>query len=188
MNGGEQERRGIPLVQSPRGPQTAAAAQKGVAANGHGGVVGGGAGGGLGGGLDGAHEVAADHDVGLDDGLAAQDDVLRAHQRRLARHLVARVRLYVLATRRPPGRHVDAVGADGLGWWRAGGAVVSDVSSSRSRSWSWSCLTWVDPWRWGNALGGQAFRAVWGPNNPLWGWTRAPVNPARPLFLGAPSR
>ena len=96
---GQRTARNRPLVQPPRGTQTAAAAQKAVASDGDGGAARGGAAGRLGRGLDGPDEVAADHDVGLDDRLAAEHDVLGADERGFARHLVSRVRLNVLSPR-----------------------------------------------------------------------------------------
>lgn len=75
------------IVQTAGRAQNDAAGEKAVSADGDGGAAGGrGAGRGRG-----ADEVAADHDFGLDDRLAAQHDVLRADEVGLARDLVARV-------------------------------------------------------------------------------------------------
>jgi hypothetical protein len=61
--------------------------------------------------LDGPDEVAADHDFRLDDGLAAEHDVLGADERGLASDLVARVRLNVFASRGPSRGHVGGYSA-----------------------------------------------------------------------------
>lgn len=82
------------LVHSPRRAQHHAPAQEAVPADGDGCVGGGGAaaaGCRGGGGGRGSDEVAADHDVGLDDGLAAEDNVLRADEDGFAGDLVASV-------------------------------------------------------------------------------------------------
>lgn len=79
-----------PLVHSSGGPQTAALAEEAVAADGDGGVAGGGRAPGAGG-EDGAGEIASDHGVLHDDGLATQHDVLGADEGGFAGDLVARV-------------------------------------------------------------------------------------------------
>lgn len=75
------------LVQAAGGAEEHAAREEAVAADGDGG----GARGRRGRRGRGAHQVAADHDLGLDDRLAAEHDVLRAHEDGLAGDLVARV-------------------------------------------------------------------------------------------------
>lgn len=80
-----------PLVHSPWGPETAASAEEAVSADGDGGVVGGGGGARGRRGGDGSGQVAADHNLGLDDCLAAEHDVLRADEGGFSGDLVARV-------------------------------------------------------------------------------------------------
>lgn len=80
--------RGIPLVHPSWGPQTATSAEEAVPADGDGGVGCRGASAGTAGG---SCEVAADHDLLLDDGLAAEHDILGADQGSFASHLVAGV-------------------------------------------------------------------------------------------------
>jgi len=70
--------------------QTAAATDEAIAASYDGNVAcGRGAGGGRS--VDGTGEVATDHGFGLDQGLVAEHDFLRADKVRIAGHLVARV-------------------------------------------------------------------------------------------------
>lgn len=80
-----------PLVHSPGGPETAASAEEAVSADGDGGVVGGSGGAGRRWGGDGSGQVAADHNLGLDDCLAAEHDVLGADEGGFSGDLVARV-------------------------------------------------------------------------------------------------
>lgn len=124
----------IPLVHAARRPQTAAFAEKTVAPNGNGRVAG--RGGRRGARDSGAREIAADHGVGHDDGLAAEHDVLGADEGGFARDLVAGVGLDVLASRRSS-RHGGLTGwsqeADAItrfGGWTS----VSNETCSQERA------------------------------------------------------
>lgn len=80
------------LVHAAGGTQQGAPGEEAVAADGDGGVAGRGAGRRGRGGRGGCSgEVAADHDFGLDDGLAAEHDVLSSDEDSPAGHLVAGV-------------------------------------------------------------------------------------------------
>lgn len=75
-----------PFVQAARRTEQHASRQEAVAADGDGGGARGRGGRGRGGGAD---EIAADHDFGLDDGFAAQHDVLGADEDGFAGDFVA---------------------------------------------------------------------------------------------------
>lgn len=100
------------------GPQERVRGDVGVAADGDG-DEGGGGGGFRGGGGAGGEQVAADADVGADDGAPAEDDVLRAVQLGAARDFVAGVGGdeggFGGFLGRGGGR-----GGWGHGWWRGG--------------------------------------------------------------------
>jgi len=66
--------------------------------------------------LEGAHQVAADDDFGLDDGLAAEDDVLRADDLGAARDFVAGVLRCAIVRRGVGGAWEAKGGHDGNGW------------------------------------------------------------------------
>lgn len=80
--------RGIPFVHPSWGTQAAASAEEAVPADCDGGIVCRGTSAGAAGG---SCEVAADHDLLLDHGLAAEHDILCADQGSFASHLVAGV-------------------------------------------------------------------------------------------------
>lgn len=89
--GGHDQGAHTPFVHAPRRPKAAAFAEEAIPADGDGSVVCRSSGGRAARRDDGAGEVAADHDLLLDDGLAAEHDVLRTDQGGLASDLVARV-------------------------------------------------------------------------------------------------
>lgn len=123
--------RGSPFVHASWGPQTATSAEEAVSTNGDGGVVRRGASAGAGGG---SRKVAADHDLLLDHGLAAEHDVLGADQGSFTSYLVAGVLDASLGSVKPSLKTQDV-------------GVKRDKPSRCILLWALASTCWAVGWR-----------------------------------------